>query len=469
MSIYKTPLCLCIIILLIGCNSSSSSADKTTVPPVEASAVPPVQPPIAPPKPDITCTGIAKLNFVEASATNEITNYEASQVIDSKFLPESRWSSLENTPSLILTLESFSLIKGISISWLNNDQRSYSYDVEVSKDKETWTSVVADQITNAFTTRSEFVEISEHSAQYIKIIPKGSNVDNTNNIVEVEAFGCLEDISSTIELTDWYLSIPVDEASSSKAESIYESRLNNNYFNAEFFFLSNDGGLVFRSPIEGTKTSTNTKYTRTELREMLRRGNTNINVQGVNKNNWVFSSAPDNDLDAAGGIDGELMAELAVNHVTETGDKSQVGRVIIGQIHANNDEPIRVYYRKLPQNNKGSIYLAHEIEGGDDIYYELIGNRSQSATNPENGIELNEKFSYRITVIANQLTLTIMREGQADVTKVVDMANSGYDQGGQYMYFKAGAYNQNNTGNAKDYVQTTFYKITNSHNGYQAQ
>ncbi|AWB59484.1 polysaccharide lyase family 7 protein [Colwellia sp. Arc7-D] len=309
----------------------------------------------------------------------------------------------------------------------------------------------------------------EHSSQYIKIIPKGSNIDNANNIVEVEAFGCLADVSSSIELTDWYLSIPVDEATNTKAESIYESRLNNDYFNAQFFFLNTDGGLVFRAPIEGAKTSTNTKYTRTELREMLRRGNTNINVQGVNKNNWVFSSAPDNDLDAAGGVDGELIAELAVNHVTETGDKSQVGRVIIGQIHANNDEPIRVYYRKLPQNNKGSIYLAHEIEGGDDIYYELIGNRSQSATNPENGITLNERFGYQIKVVGNSLTLTITREGQADVSQTVDMTNSGYDQGGQYMYFKAGVYNQNNTGDVKDYVQATFYKITNSHTGYQAE
>ena len=468
MSIYKTPLYLCIFILFVGCKSSSGSADKnagevSVVPP----SVPPVETPIEPPRSDITCTGLAHLNFVDATATNELTNYIASHAIDGKFLPESRWSSPETDQHLILTLEQFSLVRGVSLTWLNTDQRSYTYDVEVSKDNETWTSVVADQITEASTTRSQFVEIPEHSAQYIKIIPKGSNIDNANNIVEVEAFGCLADIRSTIELTDWYLSIPVDEASNTKAESIYESRLNNDYFNAQFFFLNTDGGLVFRAPIEGAKTSTNTKYTRTELREMLRRGNTNINVQGVNKNNWVFSSAPDNDLVAAGGVDGELIAELAVNHVTETGDKSQVGRVIIGQIHANNDEPIRVYYRKLPQNNKGSIYLAHEIEGGDDIYYELIGNRSQSATNPENGITLNERFGYKIKVVGNSLTLTVTREGQANVTQTVDMTNSGYDQGGQYMYFKAGVYNQNNTGDVKDYVQATFYKITNSHTGYQ--
>ena len=38
------------------------------------------------------------------------------------------------------------------------------------------------------------------------------------------------------------------------------------------------------------------------------------------------------------------MATLAVNHVTTTGEKYQIGRVIIGQIHAKDDEPVRLYY-----------------------------------------------------------------------------------------------------------------------------
>jgi poly(beta-D-mannuronate) lyase len=223
------------------------------------------------------------------------------------------------------------------------------------------------------------------------------------------------------------------------------------------------GGLVFRAPIEGAKTSSNTKYTRTELREMLRRGDTSIDTKGINANNWVFSSTSSDEQEAAGGIDGDLIAELSVNHVTTTGDKSQVGRVIIGQIHANDDEPIRIYYRKLPNNDKGAIYFAHELNGGDDIYTEVIGTRSQSTDNPKDGIKLNEIFSYHISVVGNNLTFTLIRDGYADVSKSIDMNNSGYDLGGQYMYFKAGVYNQNNTGDIKDYVQATFYKIDNSH------
>lgn len=128
---------------------------------------------------------------------------------------------------------------------------------------------------------------------------------------------------------------------------------------------------MFRCTVAGFKTSENTSYVRTELREMLRAGNTSISTQGVNDNNWVFGSAPQSDLNDAGGVDGTLTATLAVNHVTTTGDSGQRGRVIVAQIHANNDEPVRLYYRKLPGNTKGSIYIAHEPNGEDDDFAQV--------------------------------------------------------------------------------------------------
>ncbi|WP_231758874.1 polysaccharide lyase family 7 protein [Microbulbifer elongatus] len=128
---------------------------------------------------------------------------------------------------------------------------------------------------------------------------------------------------------------------------------------------------------------------------------------------------------------------------------------------------MRLYYRKLPNNSKGAIYIAHELLGGDDTWYELIGSRSSSAPDPEDGIALDEIFSYEIKVESNTLTVTIMREGKDDVVQIVDMTDSGYDDPSQYQYFKAGVYNQNNTGDDSDYVQATFYALENSHMGYQ--
>ncbi|MDO6598643.1 polysaccharide lyase family 7 protein [Tenacibaculum sp. 1_MG-2023] len=310
----------------------------------------------------------------------------------------------------------------------------------------------------AFTSRTGTVTVS------------GGNISKTIAITQAESIqssGGLDPNkapSENFNLSTWYLSVP-DNNGNGVATSISVSELNNSYENSNYFYTDSDGGMVFKCPVDGFKTSANTSFTRVELREMLRGTDTSISTQGVNGNNWVFGTAPTSDIDAAAGYDGEMNATLAVNHVTTTGSNSHIGRVIIGQIHANDDEPIRLYYRKLKDNTLGSIYFAHEpADGfGSEQWHEVIGSRSNSASNPSDGIALNEKFSYTIKVVGDSLSLTIIRDGKADVVKTVDMVNSGYNVGGQYMYFKAGVYQANNTGDDDDYVQATFYALEKTH------
>lgn len=272
--------------------------------------------------------------------------------------------------------------------------------------------------------------------------------------------------ADNFDLSDWSISLPVDTNKDGIADNVPETYLAKGLSIKPLFYTATDGGMVFTAPIQGPKTSKNTKYTRSELREMLRKGDLRVKTKGITENNWVFSTAKRQARQKSGGVDGTLEATLAVNHVTTTGDAKQVGRVIIGQIHATKDEPVRLYYRKLPNNNKGVIYMAHEpLKGkGKEQWYNLIGSRASNADNPEDGIALNEIFSYRINVKGDQLRVTIIRQGKPDVVQHVDMSNSGYQRNDQYMYFKAGVYNQNNTGEANDYVQATFYQLENSHN-----
>ena len=270
--------------------------------------------------------------------------------------------------------------------------------------------------------------------------------------------------SENFDLSTWKLNTPENNGSGF-SETISVAEINNGYENSNYFYTGSDGGMVFKCPVDGFKTSANTSYTRVELREMLRGTNTSISTQGVNKNNWVFGTAPQADKNAAAGYDGEMNATLAINHVTTTGSSSHIGRLVIGQIHANNDEPIRIYYRKLKDNTLGSIYFAHEPTDGNgsEQWHEIIGSRSNSASNPSDGIALNEKFSYRIKVVGDSLTLTIIREGKDNVTKTINMVNSGFNVGGQYMYFKAGIYHLNNSGDNNDYAQATFYALEKTH------
>ncbi len=279
------------------------------------------------------------------------------------------------------------------------------------------------------------------------------------------------------DLLDWKVTLPINSSGglSGKSVDIGENDLAAGY-EGDYFFTGPDGGMVFICPAVGAKTSTNTSYSRTELREMLRRGNTSISTHTrsapapftdtPNGNNWAFSGAPQSAQDSAGGVDGTLSVTMAVNKVTTTGETYQQGRVIIGQIHAKDDEPIRLYYRKLPGNTHGTIYAAHEPTSGSDVYYDIIGGRSSSEPNPPNGIMLDQIFSYKIDVNGNILDVEIVKDGIVIGTTQIDMTGSGYDVADDYMYFKAGLYHVNNSADLGDDAQVTIYELDNKHDGY---
>ncbi len=229
----------------------------------------------------------------------------------------------------------------------------------------------------------------------------------------------------------------------------------------EFYTDPDSGGMVFVTPNLAAATS-GSRYARTELREMLRGGRSHIPAKGVNGNNWVLSSAPRKARRAAGGVDGALIATVSVDHVSTTGDRRKVGRVVVGQIHGAENELCRLYYRKLPGNSLGAVYFAHEpLKGGLEQWVELIGSRSDSAQDPVDGIGLGEPWGYVIKAVGNELTVTIQRANKPDVSRTLDMRDSGFQ--GDWLYFKAGVYNQNNTGERDDFAQATFYRLIQQH------
>lgn len=435
-------------------------------------------------EPGENCVNPITLGIANASDDGSHDGHAPAATIDNNLSNESRWSSSGNGKWIQYDLGVSALVTDVKLAWYQGDSRVAYFDIEVSSDNHAWIPVVTGHQSTGNSNNFETVDIPDTSARYVRIVSYGNSVNYWNSLLETRVNGCVEDaIPPTAELTnptldptkppsgnfdllDWTLSVPVDNDGNGTADIITEQQLAAGYKHSKYFYTSSDGGMVFMAPVQGPKTSSNTKFTRSELREMLRRGNTNISTKGVTKNNWVFSSAPASDKSNAGGVDGELRATLAVNHVIKTGNSSEVGRVVIGQIHATDDEPLRIYYRKLPGNSKGSIYLAHEPVDSSDQWFNMIGSKSSVAPNPVDGIALNEKFSFRIKVSGNTSVVTIMRPGKPDVSRTINMSNSNYDEGNQYMYFKVGAYNQNYTGDANDYSKVTFYEVVNSHAGY---
>ncbi|MEG3766878.1 polysaccharide lyase family 7 protein [Alteromonas sp. 14N.309.X.WAT.G.H12] len=409
------------------------------------------------------------------------TPYPPENAVDGDTALSSRWQTTDTDAVLTVDMGSSESLGAVTIKWFDGDKKVYTYSIEASTDNAQWEGLIQDAESSGRHSGYELISLPTTQARYLRLTIHGNDADDENGVVEIQAHPCEQatgQFSSAfpnevgIELNDWYLSIPSDDDNSGTADSISEQTLANGYTNSEYFYASDDGGIVMRAPSYGYKTSENTQYTRVELREMLRRGDTSISTQGVNKNNWVFGAAPSSAQEMAGGIDGDLNVTLAVNQVTTTGADYQIGRIVIGQIHANDDEPIRLYYRKLPNNSLGSVYFAHESritdENGDNIesYVEMIGARGNSIDNPDDGIALNEEFSYHINVSVNLLTVTISREGKPDVVANVDMRESGYDDPSQYQYFKVGVYHLNNTSDPTEYAQATFYEIRNSHTGY---
>lgn len=474
-----------VLLVVTGCSGSSSGGGGNSP-----------QPPVTPPAPT-TCNGNHLINVI-AAADNGLSSAGngPDKAIDDNLDPASRWESAGDPGIITLDLGVRYLVREVGVAWFEGDQRVASFSISASEDGVDYTPLLDNQLSSGETRSFERYDTPDTPARYVRIESHGNSVTADNSIVEGTAFGCTLDSAtaafengnvvasdflldagvppgSNFELISWKLNTPADLDGNGISDEASETDLHNGFTDG-FFFTGPAGGMVFRSTIGGAKTSANTSYTRSELREMLRRGNTSISTRGVNRNNWLLGYQPDPGI-AIGGRNGVLRATLAVNHVTDTGARSQVGRVIIGQIHAQDDEPARLYYRKYPENERGFVYLAHEIRNSDDIYFPVVGpvnsdpdNAPSDNTNPANGIALDEIFSYEITQRDARIDVIVRRgdsSGPIIGHNFVDMRqqNSGYDVPDEWMYFKAGAYTQNNTGDESDFDQVTFYDFEASH------
>ena len=489
---------LLLVALVSGCGGGSDqTSDLVFTSPVSAPAPEPEPAPAPAPEPEpeptsgaTDCSGNYLINVLDATDEGDSEpTYDALNSIDDNFSPESRWQSEGDAKALTLDLGSRHLVKKIGIAWFEGDQRIASFSVLLSENGDAFRPSLADQTSSGKTDSFEHYELSSEIARYVRIEGYGNSVSSQNAILEATVFGCTLDTEtpvteasnvnpedfglnpsippgSNFELLSWKLNTPGDEDGNGLSDTVSEVDLDNG-FSDQYFYTGSDGGMVFKSTIAGATTSANSTYTRSELREMLRRGNTGVSTRGVNRNNWILDYQPDPGV-PVGGRGGTLRGTLAVNQVTTTGDRSQVGRVIVGQIHAESDEPIRLYYRKYPENELGFVYFAHEIRNLDDIYFPLLDHTRSDDENPDVGIALGEIFSYEIKQKGSRIDVVLRRGDQSGPIighNYVDMQelDSGYDVPEEWMYFKAGAYSQNKTGDGEDFDQVTFYGLENTH------
>jgi poly(beta-D-mannuronate) lyase len=278
------------------------------------------------------------------------------------------------------------------------------------------------------------------------------------------------------DLSHWKITVPVDLDDNGKIDEINVKRIQN-YRHRDFFYLNDDGHMVFVAPNKAITTA-NSSNTRSELRHML--GGKDVDTKSP-ENNFVIK-AHKNASDFAQ-IGGNLQATVKVNHVAKRATHSKkkpTYSVVVGQIHAEKskdivsqgegygwgNEPLKIYYKKWPGHKYGSVFWNYErnLEKNNsnrkDIAYPVWGHLWDNASSPkESGIALDEEFSYEVNVYQNIMYLTFTTERHGAVKYEIDLANNvdangkvdaldhpnGYS--GDVLYFKAGAYNQCSTKN----------------------
>ena len=232
----------------------------------------------------------------------------------------------------------------------------------------------------------------------------------------------------------------------------------------DFFYTAKEGDsewVVYKTPNSGV-TSKNSSNTRTELHE---------------KREWVPETG------------GKLTGTLKVKHVSTSGDARSAASysVVIGQIHSgegHENEPFKLFYKKFPGHEKGSVFWNYEIntkgknEGrwdfseaiwGYDMF--VVGDAPKNyPSEPKDGIKLDEELSYEVNVYDGIMYLTFKSKGHPTKTFTKNLIKTEYSTladmpaqtkknflsigrdgverteaySNEKMYFKQGAYNQTN-------------------------
>jgi poly(beta-D-mannuronate) lyase len=219
--------------------------------------------------------------------------------------------------------------------------------------------------------------------------------------------------ASILNLTNWKLTLPVDGCDDDKwADEVTQPALAK-FRDSRYFTVNSARGVVFRARVDGARTSENTKYPRSELREMTDRGE--------RRASWSNKSSGD-------GVHRMTMTAAI------TAAPSSKPHVVAAQIHDASDDVmmIRLYGRQL-------------VVDADDSNVRLL---------LDDDYQLGERFTVAIT--ASNGHIRVVYNGSRSVD---------YKRSSSGMYFKAGCYTLSNTSydRGDQFGEVVIYALSVSH------
>lgn len=246
-----------------------------------------------------------------------------------------------------------------------------------------------------------------------------------------------------IDLTHWKVTLPIGNPTEVEPPAIKDYATNDTVL--PFMYNdSTDGSLVFYS-YPGS-TTTNTKYSRTELREQM--------VSGSNNTNWTFPEG------------GNMKGTLKIDEVTKD-DDDDYHRIIVMQIHGrltneqrnligqsdNNAPPILKIYWNDGYVRVHTKYLKDGKVGNDILRTDSWDD--YDGVNFDEKVDF-EKFTLEVKVSDGRMEI-ILNDDQSMVYDDDDIDEWGVFEN----YFKAGNYFQSL--DEGSYAKVKYYDLTISH------
>jgi hypothetical protein len=331
-----------------------------------------------------------------------------------------RWSGEGDGVWIRYDLGSSRTVGAVSLAWHQGSGRTFTFDVQVSANSTSWTTVLSRRTSSGTTTQPETYDFADAAGRYVRVVGHGNTTNEWTSITETSVLGAdggggggdCEYPADVLNLTNWYLGLPIGADES--PTNIKQPALDTYRIDPWFVPTADCGGVRFRAAVNGVTTS-GSGYPRSELREMTNGGGTEAS--------WSSTSGTHT-----------MVVREAITALPQ-----EKPHVVAGQIH-DSDDDVSVF-----RLEGSSLYVTN----GDTAHHKLVTSSYQLGT----------PFEAKFVVSGGK----VMAYYNGVLQTTISTSFSG-------AYFKAGAYTQANCDNsspcsASNYGQVEIYNLTVTHSG----
>lgn len=128
----------------------------------------------------------ASLAAITTTASYEDTGTRAVYTLDGKLTSSSRWSAFGKGQWIAYDLGQTRTVNSVDIAFYKGAQRRAYFDVQVSSDRQTWTTVASGLRSSGKTSGLQRFKLPTPTTRFIRILGQGNSKDHWNSYIEVK-------------------------------------------------------------------------------------------------------------------------------------------------------------------------------------------------------------------------------------------------------------------------------------------